>query len=195
MLHLDTVWRQLAGGPGSPANKAVNRVQPLRLGERELVMCSRKGVAAVLQPVRPWDQYLATPRRAYLVDPVAVEQVAALHRIATKAAADRNDDSPLLPVGDLVLRARRSNRNGRFARAHANSSRRSSGYSVRRLGSGRGERRLGGSCRDVADLFDFKPTSLRSSRLVAVFTVGQPASLGGGFTSRARGPVHPGDPG
>src|ERR1700730_14508282 len=55
VLHHDPVWLAGGGGPGGPADEAVDRVVVLRLVQRELVAATVELVAAILQPVRPRD--------------------------------------------------------------------------------------------------------------------------------------------
>ena len=77
MFHHDPVWLAGGGGPGGPANEAVDRVVVFRLVQRELVAAPVELVAAILQPVRPRDQHLPPARRAHLVGPVSVDKLPA----------------------------------------------------------------------------------------------------------------------
>src|SRR5262249_24916450 len=58
VFHPRPVWPVLSGGPGGPADEAVDCIAVLRLVQRELVAPAVKLVAAILKPVRPRDQYL-----------------------------------------------------------------------------------------------------------------------------------------
>ena len=64
-------------------------------------------VGASLHTVRPGDQHLAAARRAHLDVRVAVEQVAARHRIGTQPTTEPDDHDALLAVRELDLLARR----------------------------------------------------------------------------------------
>ena len=70
------------------------------LGQRQLVALAVELVGAVLDPVRPRDQHLPAPRMAHLLGRVAVDHVATGDGVRTDAAADLDDDRP------LVLRTR-----------------------------------------------------------------------------------------
>ena len=75
MFHHDPVRLARRGGPGDPADEAVDRVAAFRLVQRELVATPVELVAAVLQPVRPRDQGLTPARGAHLVGPISVDKV------------------------------------------------------------------------------------------------------------------------
>src|SRR5262245_53079039 len=53
VLHHRPVWLALGGGPGDPADEAVDCIAVLRLVQRELVAPAVELVAAILKPVRP----------------------------------------------------------------------------------------------------------------------------------------------
>jgi hypothetical protein len=61
VLHHDSVFFALGGGPGDPADEAVDRILLRHVVEGELVVAAVEAVAAVLYPVRPWDQDLSAP--------------------------------------------------------------------------------------------------------------------------------------
>ena len=55
VFHYDAVGFARGGGPGDPADEAVNRVAAFRLIQRELLAAPIELVATVLKPVRPRD--------------------------------------------------------------------------------------------------------------------------------------------
>src|SRR5262249_48090635 len=77
VFHHRPVWLALGGGPGGPADEAVDCIAVLRLIQRELGGPAVELVAALFQPVRPRDQYLTSARRAHLVGPVSVDKLPA----------------------------------------------------------------------------------------------------------------------
>src|SRR5262252_4271408 len=77
VFHHGPVWLALCGGPGGPADEAVDCIAVLRLVQRELVALAVELVAAILQPVRPRDQYLTSARGTHLVGPVSVDKLPA----------------------------------------------------------------------------------------------------------------------
>src|SRR5262245_25222290 len=77
VFHHGAVWLALGGGPGRPADEAVDCIAVLRLVQRELVAPAVELVAAILKPVRPRDQYLTSARGAHLVGPVSVDKLPA----------------------------------------------------------------------------------------------------------------------
>ena len=99
----------LAGGhaPDRPADKTVDRVRVLGLGERELMVAALELVLSVLQPVRPGDQHLPATGSRHLVDAVAVHHVMTSDGIRPKPRTDPDDHGPLIPELDLYLLARR----------------------------------------------------------------------------------------
>ena len=105
MFHHDPVRLAGAGGPGGPADEAVDRVVVLRLAQRKLVAATVELVAAVLQPVRPRDQHLPPARGAHLVGPVPVDKVPAAGGVRAEAAADLDDHSLLIAGCDFELLA------------------------------------------------------------------------------------------
>src|SRR5262249_48554514 len=58
VFHDDPVPLARGDGPGDPADKAVDCVTASRFVQWELVAAPLELIAAVLQPVRPWDQGL-----------------------------------------------------------------------------------------------------------------------------------------
>ncbi len=110
VLHHDAVGLALPDSPACPADEAVDRVRGLGLAEGQLVPLPVELVATVLDPVRPRTEHLASPRGGLLLEPVAVEDVPAVHRVGPKPAADLDNDRPLVPERDLVLLARRRER-------------------------------------------------------------------------------------
>src|SRR6516162_6413587 len=62
-------------------------------------------IAAVLQPVRPWDQHLTSPRRAHLVGPVSVDKLPAARGVCAQSSAHRDNHRPLISGYDLDLLA------------------------------------------------------------------------------------------
>src|SRR5262245_684961 len=77
VLHHRAVWLALGGGPGDPADEAVDCIAVRRLVQRELVPPAVELVAAILKPVRPRDQYLTSARGARFVGPVSVYKLPA----------------------------------------------------------------------------------------------------------------------
>jgi hypothetical protein len=108
VLHHDPVRLALPDGPGGPANEAVDGVLLLRVVDRKLVAPSLELVAAVLHPVGPRDQHLPPAGRAHLIDPIAVDELAAGGGVRPEPAADLYDDGPLILERDLDLFAGRA---------------------------------------------------------------------------------------
>jgi hypothetical protein len=107
MRHHDAVRVALCDLPGFPADETVDGVPALGLVERQLLGPAVELVPAVRNAVRPRDQELAAPRAAELVLAVAVEDGAAAGRVFPQAAADLDDDDPLVAMRELDLFARR----------------------------------------------------------------------------------------
>src|SRR5260370_35235737 len=97
VVHHGAVWLALGGGPGCPANEAVDCIALLRLVQRELVAPAVELVAAILQPVRPRDQYLTSSRGAHLVGPVSVDKLPAAAGGCAESTANLDDHSLLVP--------------------------------------------------------------------------------------------------
>jgi hypothetical protein len=91
--------------PGDPADEAMDRVRVPPLGQRELMTPSIELVAPVLQPVWPWNQQLTPACPRHFVDPIAVDDVPALDGVRPQAAADLDDDHPLVLEHELALLA------------------------------------------------------------------------------------------
>src|SRR5262249_59538241 len=106
VLHHDTVRLADGGGPGNPADEAVDRVAALRLVQRELVAAPVERVAAVLKPVRPRDQGLPSARGAHLVGPVSVDKVPTAGRGCAGASPALDRPRSPLPPHDPRLPAR-----------------------------------------------------------------------------------------
>src|SRR5262245_11830136 len=83
----------------------MDRVVAFWLVERQLMAAPIELVAAILQPIGPWDQHLPPRGGAHLVDPVAVEKRPATGGVRTKPAADLDDYRPLILDCNLDLLA------------------------------------------------------------------------------------------
>ncbi len=86
----------LGDRPRRPAHEPVDRVAALGLVERELVALARELVAAVLDPVGPGREQLPAAGAAHRDDAVAVEHRPLAGDVAAQAAADADDDHPLV---------------------------------------------------------------------------------------------------
>jgi hypothetical protein len=73
VFHHRPVWLARGGGPGGPADEAVDCIAVLRLVERQLVALAVELVATIFKAVRPRDQYLTSARGAHLVGAVSVD--------------------------------------------------------------------------------------------------------------------------
>ena len=105
VLHHDPVWAAVADCPPGPAHETVDGVAILGLVERQLVSPALELVDAVLEPVWPRAQHLATTGRAHLVSPVPVEVLVAVRRVRAEPTADLDDHRPLPCGRDLELLA------------------------------------------------------------------------------------------
>src|SRR5262249_37118321 len=100
------MWPLLGCGPGRPADEAVDCVTALWLIQWELVASSVKFVAAILQPVRPRDQYLTPTRRTHFVGSVSIDKLPAVHGVGAKSSTNLDDHCLLISGCDRDLLAR-----------------------------------------------------------------------------------------
>ncbi len=89
--------------PGAPAQQAVDRVVVLGLAQVELELLAGELVGAVLQSVGPRDERGSARAVAHGVFGIGVEYIAVAVRVGAHAAADLDDDRPLVTRGDLEL--------------------------------------------------------------------------------------------
>lgn len=80
-------------------------VVPGWFGERRLIDGAPKFVLAILDPVGPGKQHLATPDRTCFVLPIPVDDVAAADRVDTKPRSNFGYHRPLIAGGQNVLLA------------------------------------------------------------------------------------------
>jgi hypothetical protein len=84
----------------------VDCVTALWLVQRELVAPSVKFVAAILQPVWPWDQHLTPARGAHLVGSVSVDKLPAAGGVGAKSSTNLDDHCLLITGRDRDLLTR-----------------------------------------------------------------------------------------
>jgi hypothetical protein len=103
VLHPHPTRVPLGDVPDGPAHESVDRVTVLGLVQRQLMASSVELVGAVLDPIRPREQHLPSPRGAHLVSRVAVEELAIPRGVRTEPAAHLHHHRTLVSVGELDL--------------------------------------------------------------------------------------------
>lgn len=108
VLDRDPIGLAFSRSPRDAPHEPVDCIAVLRLRERELVPTAVELVRPVLDPVRPWQQDLSPPRRAYLVCGVSIEDLPVARAVGAESTAHLDDDRTLVAGGDLDLLARGS---------------------------------------------------------------------------------------
>src|SRR5262249_18503729 len=103
VFHHHPVRLSCNRSPGGPADQPMDCVAALHFVQCQLMAASIELVAAILQPVRPGDQHLPSPREAHLLGPVAVEKLTAPGGVCAKSPANLDDHGTLMRGRDLDL--------------------------------------------------------------------------------------------